>query len=508
MTRLHIDVERDVDTTAATDATSSGAAAAPAPNPIPSPRRRDSSGAFARFASVVNDESLAALSPRQQAALIRHAAWQLTWPVIADQSLMTLVQVVNMAMLGRLGASAIAASGLSFQPFMLVSNTFMGLSVGTTALVARFIGAGDEKRASATLQQSMLLGIVLGVAVTLVGIFFAAPIVRVMRPQPDVLALGVKYVRAMSPGLAFMIILTMAGAALRGAGDTRTPMAVNIIVNLTNVFVSWTLIFGHFGLPALGIIGAGTATSLARATGGLLIVYLLCSNQLILRLNWRRLLHIDGSILKRLWNVGMPSGLERLINSTGQLLYVRQVSGLGTIAYATHALAMNVESLSFMPGQGFSTAASTLVGLNLGARRPAIAEKSAIITAQLGATIMGLAGVLFFLVPSLFLHIYTGDAAIIALGVVALRIVALEQVPEAVGSVLSGALRGAGDTRAVLAVTMAGVWVVRLGLSPLLIQTAGMGAPGAWIAMLADWTFRATVLAIVFKSGRWKKVKL
>ena len=465
-------------------------------------------GAFARFASLVNDESLAALTPRQQAGLIRRAAWQLTWPVIADQSLMTLVQVVNMAMLGRLGASAIAASGLSFQPFMLVSNTFMGLSVGTTALVARFIGAGDAKKASATLQQSMLLGIILGAVVTLIGLFFAAPVVRIMRPQPDVLAMGIQYVRAMSPGLAFMIILTMAGAALRGAGDTRTPMAVNIIVNLTNVFLSWALIFGHFGLPALGIMGAGAATSLARATGGLLVVYLLCSNQLILRLNWRKMFRVDRGILRRLWAVGFPSGLERLIQSTGQLLYVRQVSGLGTIAYATHALAMNIESMSFMPGQGFSTAASTLVGLNLGARRPAIAEKSAIITAQLAATIMGLAGLLFFLVPGLFLRIYTADAAIIALGTIALRIVALEQIPEAVGSVLSGALRGAGDTRAVLAVIVTGVWVVRLGLSPLLIQRLGMGAPGAWVAMLADWTFRGVMLALVFRSGRWKKIKL
>lgn len=497
-------IEATEDVTAATESVEAAQATPAAGVPV----RRGQSGAFARFASLVNDESLATLSPRQQAALIRRAAWQLTWPVIADQSLMTLVQVVNMAMVGRLGASAIAASGLSFQPFMLVSNTFMGLSVGTTALVARFIGAGDQKKASATLQQSMLLGVLLGALVTLVGIFFAGPVVRIMRPQPDVLALGIKYVRAMSPGLAFMIILTMAGAALRGAGDTRTPMAVNIIVNLTNVVLSWTLIFGHFGLAAMGIVGAGIATSLARATGGILIVYLLCTNQLLLRLNWKRIFTVDGTILRRLWNVGLPSGLERLINSTGQLLYVRQVSGLGTIAYATHALAMNVESLSFMPGQGFSTAASTLVGLNLGARRPAIAEKSAVITTQLGTTIMGLAGMLFFLAPSLFLHIYTRDAAIIALGVVALRIVALEQIPEAIGSVLSGALRGAGDTRAVLAVTVIGVWVVRLGLSPQLIQRAGMGAPGAWVAMLSDWVFRATVLTIVFRSGRWKRVKL
>ena len=463
--------------------------------------------AFGRFSAAVSDETLAALPPRQQERLLRRAVWQLTWPVIAEQSLMTLVQIVSMAMVGRLGPEAIAASGLSNYPFMLISSTFMGLSVGTTALVARFFGAGDRRGAERTLQQSLLVGAVFGVLVAIAGTVYAKPIIGMMGAAPDVAALGEQYVRSMAPGLAFMIILTMISAGLRGAGDTRTPMVVNVLVNLANVAFGWPLIFGRFGLPSLGIVGAGLAATLARALGGVLMLGLLVANRLTLYVSWRRLLAADFPLLRRLLKVGLPSGAERLITSFGQLLYVRQVAGLGTIAYATHSLGMNIESLSWMPGIGFSTAASTLVGLTLGARRPVIAERSTIATLRMAFWVMGLMGFLFFAIPTVFLRIYTDNAQIISIGSTAMKVLGVNQLAQAAAFVYAGGLRGAGDTRSVLIITTLGTWGVRLGMTPILLHL-GWGLTGAWMAMFADQAFRALASYWVFRRGKWKSVEV
>jgi putative MATE family efflux protein len=486
-----------------TDTANTGAAA-----PLPPATATGPTGGFARFTSMVSDETLASLAPRRQTALIRRAAWQLTWPVIAEQSMMTLTQVVSMAMVGRLGPTAIAASSVVFQPFMFASQAFMGLFVATTVLVARSIGAGDRARASAAFRQSLVLACVLGGLTTLAALAWAAPIVRLMGAAPDVVAAGVTYVRAMAPGMAFLILQTMCSAALRGAGDTRTPMAVNLVVNVVNVVLSWALIFGRLGAPPLGVFGAGLATTLSRGIGTALMLGMLWSNRLALGVGPLRGLVPDLPLMKRIFAIGLPSAIERSVMGVGQLLYLRQVAALGTVALATHALGMSIESLSYMPGIGFSVAASTLVGLNLGARRPEIAEKSAVVTAQLAALAMGFMGLVFLVAPGPLLGIYTSDPRIISTGSVAMRVLAILQVPEAIGFVISGALRGAGDTRSVLMVTFAGAWVIRLGLTPVFVNALHWGIVGAWLAMLADWTFRAGILVWLFRRGGWKKIKL
>jgi putative MATE family efflux protein len=262
------------------------------------------------------------------------------------------------------------------------------------------------------------------------------------------------------------------------------------------------------------VVGAGLATTLARIIGSLFLFALMFSGRTVISLRLRSFrpsrtfFKPDLAVMARIFRIGIPAALERIVNSFGQLLYTRVVAGLGTIAFAAHSLALNVESLSYMPGIGLSVAATTLVGQKLGAGKPLEAESNGWECMMLGLMIMGIMGAVFFIAPAALLRLYTGDAAVVAMGVVALRIVAFTQLPESVGFVLSGALRGAGDTRSVLVITGVGVWAVRVGLSLVFVFVLHWGLVGAWLAMLLDWVFRSGYLILRFRTGSWKEVRV
>ncbi len=454
------------------------------------------------------------LSSRPARAAVRRTIVQLAWPVFAENVLATLTQVVDMIMVGHLGAAAITAVGLSLQPFWVIQGFFMGLGAGTTALVARFTGAGEREQAVRATHQSFIISVALAAFFALVIFPLVRPIVALMGADAEVLRLGVAYLVWLLPGLFLFMVATVLSGALRGAGDTRTPMWINVIINLLNIVFCYVLIFGKLGAPALGVLGAGLATTIARAIGSLTLLGLMFSRRTVVSFepgHHRSLgafLRPDFEIIDRIVAIGVPAALERVVNSVGQLLYTRVVSSLGKVAFAAHTLALNVESLSYMPGLGFSVAATTLVGQRLGAGRPDEAESNGWECNRMGLWVMGFMGAVFFTFPTFLLRMYTNDPAVIAMGVVALRIVAFTQIPEAVGFVLSGALRGAGDTRSVLSITVLGVWAVRLGTSLLLVPVLHLGLVGAWVAMLLDWVVRAAYLVLRFRSRSWKEVRV
>ncbi|MGE5584751.1 MAG: MATE family efflux transporter [Bacillota bacterium] len=445
------------------------------------------------------------------AVAIRRRVIQLSLPVFAEVVLQTLTQVVDMAMVGRLGASAIAAVGLSMQPLFLGQGVFMGLSVGTTALVARFTGAGERRMAGRTNHQSLLVSTVLALVTCAAAYVYARDIVTLMGAEPDVIALGTSYLRYLVPGFAMLLATMTVGGALRGAGDTTTPMKINVLVNLVNVVGNYMLIFGHFGFPALGVDGAAIATTVSRMIGGALFLWAACrraSPVALPRLRLAAYFRIDTALVARVLRIGVPAILERLVISSGMLVYIRAVAGLGTVVYAAHSIANNAESLSFMPGLAFATAATALVGQGLGAGRPDVAERSASEALKLGLAVMGTMALVFLAVPEYLMMIYTSDPEIIRLGSIALRVISFGQVPMGTAFIFSGALRGAGDTRSVLYVTTFAVWVVRLSATYLLVVMAGLGLFGAWLAMVADWLVRGGYVWHRFRAGRWKQLQV
>lgn len=433
---------------------------------------------------------------------------RLAWPVMAEMFLQTLAQMVDMAMVGRLGQAAIAAVGLSFRPLFVGQAIFLGLGVATTALVARFIGAGDKAKATRAAEQSLMTTSVLALALAAFGYFAARQITVFMGAADDVVNLGTSYLQGFSPGLFFLMLATIMTSSLRAAGDTKTPFYAGAISNVVNVVGNYVLIFGKFGFPAMGVLGAAIATSFSRVVMAAIQFYVLLQGKGGLHLNWRDFATLDWDIITRLFKIGIPAALERFVQSLSMMLHVKILATLGTTAVAISTLSSNVEQLSFMPSIGFAVAASTLVGQNLGAKQPEEAEHSGWGAMRLCSYFMGIMGLLFILIPGVFIRIYTSDPAVIEPAQSVMRIIGLTQLPQAIAFVGSGVLRGAGDTKAVLNISVLGNIILRLGLSYLFVVILGWGLWSAFAAVLVDWLIRGALIARWVKAGNWKTIKV
>jgi len=472
-----------------------------------SEKRKNTANGFEKFRSI------AVLKPEDMESKpkVRRAVLILAWPVIIEQILSMLVHVVDSAMVGRLGAEAVAGISLSFQPMMLAMGVFAGIATGNTVLVARSVGAGDRERASLVALQSMVLGITLALLMVGPGWMYAPNIISLMGADQAALARGVRYLRWLMPGAPFMLPSFIIAGSLRGAGDTRTPMYVNAASNFLNVFLNWVFIWGHLGMPRLEEAGAALATSLSRLFAFIAMVYVMTRPKSVIHVSpkgWRNAIRFDWQLIGRIFNIGLPAALERFVMSSAQLLYARTVASLGMVAYAAHAISLNAETISFMPCFGFATAASTMVGQNLGAKQPHAAKVSAWECWKMAAIAMGTMGVLYALFPVSFMKIFTDDARVYPYSLMTLRVMAYIQIPESLGFVIGGALRGAGDTRTVLLITLIGVWGIRVGLSLFLIQVLHVGLLGAWIAMAADWTVRSALLLTRWQKDGWQRVRV
>ncbi len=435
---------------------------------------------------------------------IRSKAFSLSLPALLNMFLVSLVGMVDMIMVGRLGPAAISAVGMVNQPVLVIISVFMALTVGTTALVARFIGAKDIDGAKDVARQSIIVSIFFGVLLLPILYIFAPQIERAMGAEPEVLTLGVIYMRTIAIGTPFNVLAMGLGAILRGSGDMKTPLIADVIANLFNIYGDYSLIFGKFGAPALGVAGAGIATSIARVISSVLLLYALYRGKTLIKLSLKENYRLNFNTLKRILNIGIPSALEQFILRTGQLTFVRIVAGLGTIAFATHQIAMNIQSLSFMPGQAFSIAATTLVGQLLGANKPDIAEESARQTRLLGMIVSGISAFTIFFFGKYITMLYTNDIAIIEQSRICLKIIALIQPAQSTQFILAGALRGAGDTRFPLYSTILGIWGMRVIMAYLFVMVFGWGLTGAWLAIGFDQVLRAMIISSRFRSGKWK----
>ena len=433
---------------------------------------------------------------------------RLAWPVILENLFQTLLGVVDMLMVSRLGSAAIAGVGTANQVMFVVNATFAAITVGTTVLVARFTGSGQPAEANRVAKQSLLLGVAISATIMLLGSFFAKPVVALLGAEADVAALGGSYLRVVSQMAIFLVTMFIASGALRGAGDTRTPMLVTGFINLVNAGADYVLIFGHLGLPAMGVSGSAWAASIARAVGMVIMLAVLLRGRMKVSIAGREGWGFDLGLIQRILRLGIPSMLEQLLMSGGMLLYSVITIGLGTKVYATQRITFNALSISFMPGFGFAMAATTLTGQNLGAKRADLAERSTWYAVRIAAAWMSSMGLLLVFAGRPIMRLFSQDPEIIALGTVALKVIALSQPLQALAQVLAGGLRGAGDTRFPMVMTFLGIWLVRLPVSYLMGPLLGYGLPGIYVSNVLDSLVRAVVCFLRYRTGRWREIEV
>jgi putative MATE family efflux protein len=451
----------------------------------------------------------------QPSSSLRRGVFKLALPAVGEQFLNMLVGLSDTYLMGHIVASAalklgygpaegLAGVGLANYVVWLITTLFMAAAVGCTALIARASGARDHVESNNIVRQSVLLGLAVGSIGLLLMYTLAAPSMRLFGAPPEIMPLGVQFLQIVAFSMPLAGIMFMSTAALRGAGDTRTPLLVMLLVNGINIGISWLLINGLFGLPALGVAGAAWGAALGRSIGGLVVLILLMRGCGVLKLD--RLPRMHWTTVRRIMRIGLPTGAEMLAFQSALVIFARFVTHLGTVPYAAHNTVVTAESISFLPGLGFAVAATTLVGQGLGAEDRLQARRSGHEAFFQAGLFMGLMGLLFVLFPGWFLGLLVDDPAVVAAGVLPLRLVGIIQPLLAANFVYAGALRGAGDTRWPLLIKLVSPWLVRLPLAIWLIPLYGL--TGAWIAMSVDLALQGVLAWWRFIGPKWEQIKV
>lgn len=432
----------------------------------------------------------------------------LAWPVVLEMTFFGFGGIINTILVGRLGAASLAAVGLAQQVEFMMHVLFAAVGIGATAIVARHIGAGEGEQANLAVVQTFILAVILGILLTLPVWIFASEAMVILRAKPDVVVLGTKYIYAICFSFVPAYILFAGCSCIRGAGNTRTPMIIMMGVTVCNIFFGYLLIYGGLGFPALGVLGAGIAMSLSRTIGAVAVLAILLKGVGPLKYYLSKACKIDTEMMKRIFNIGLPAGLEQLQMQVAMTIYMIILSSLGTVVIAAHSLAMKIEMLAFMPGFGFGVAAMTLVGQSLGAQRPDLGEKAADLAQKYAMIAMTVIGALLFIFGRQLSSIFITDAAVIGLAALSMKIWAFGMTMMGKSNTLAGGLRGAGDTRWVLIIMTASIWCLRLPLAFLFAFTFKLGAAGAWTAAVIDMNARGFLMWWRFAVGKWKTIQV
>ena len=453
-------------------------------------------------------------APRKQKGLdltegpITRSIFRLAWPVVISMFVETARGIANMFWVGKLGAVDLAA---------VVSATFLTwfiyvlsdvISVGTVALVARYVGAKDETKAAYVARQAYLFAIIsslfLAILMILVGGKYAFSL---MGTEPEVTRLGVNFVRIVFAGTTFLFLIETFGACFRGSGDTKTPMKVLLVSLGLHIVLDPLLIFGIGPFPRMETNGAALATFLSEGIAATIYVFLIIKGKLRVGFSLLPKFNLDFSIVQKILKIGLPLSASGIVFIVVYIFLNKVTATFGTEAIAALGIGNRMESLSFLTCFGFSQAAAALVGQNLGAKMPERAEKCAWRTVHIVVLITGFISVLFFLFPRWISSFFISDPKVVEIAIDYLRILALSQVFMALEIVLEGSFSGAGNTIPPMSVSIPGS-VLRIPLAYLIAIFWGVGVNGVWWAITLTTIAKGTALAFWFKQGNWKTKKV
>ena len=437
----------------------------------------------------------------------------LSWPIFLEQVLTSLVQAVDTAMVGSMGAVATTSVSISQSPNMLVNGIVMAMGVGFTSLIARSVGAGELDRARTLIRQAILMVFCLGIPLSAMFFILAREIPMWMGGEPEILDSAEIYNQIIAISMCFRCLTMVLTAIYRGFGDSKTPMKINVMVNLANVVGNFLMIFPTreitifgitftmFGL-GWGVAGAAASTSISTIIGALILLAVCFIRKSEMQISLKDSFAPNPKELKLAFHLAIPAMIQRFVMSSCQILVTSTVATLGTAAVAAQSLSATAESLSFMPGFAFSTACMTLYGQSLGAKRPDMAHDYLMRTIKLGNMVMAVMTCILFFGSTQIMGLFTPDPLVIEYGSVWLKILALIQIPQTIGFCVSGALQGAGDTKTPLYITFASMWGVRVLGIMICVHLFHLGQYAICVCMCTDNVVRCLLFLMQYKKKR------
>lgn len=438
---------------------------------------------------------------------LNRAILLLAVPMVLEMALESLFAVVDVAWVSRLGADAVATVGLTESVLSLVFAVAMGLSLSTTAMVARRIGEKDPEGAAVSAVQAIFLGLFVSVAIGVPCGIFAPNVLRLMGATPAIVSVGSGYTRICLGGSCAVLLLFLNNAIFRGAGDAAIAMRLLWVSNIINLILDPCLIFGWGPFPKLGVTGAALATFTGRSIGVMYQFYRLLKGTERIRVLVRQI-RVQFDVLWRLMRVSFTGILQFAIAHTSWIGLVRIVSTFGAAALAGYTIAIRIVIFVILPSWGLSNAAATLVGQNLGAQKPDRAEKAVWRTGLYNMIFLGSVGVLFILFAEPIVGMFINDPEVVRLGAACLRIVSYGNLGYAYFMVMMQAFNGAGDTITPTIVNFFGFWLFEIPLAYVLAKPLGMHSNGVFFSIAIAESSMAVASAILFKQGKWKKQKI
>ena len=449
------------------------------------------------------------LSHRKDLMTLLHLAW----PIMMEEALSAVVQYIDAAMVGRLGALASAAVGLTSTVTWLVNAPLWALGTGVLAVISREYGAGNLENAHQASVQSLWLSVFSGTVLTLITVLISPVLPVWMGAEPSVCAPASLYFRIICLPLAARSMIIVLGSTLRSVHDTRTPMQVSILVNILNIVMNFLLIFpsrtlslsGHeFPVPGmgLGVTGAAIATNLSFTAGGFLMLAALWHNPLTtpsgmsIRPNFR--------IIRQCIRITLPAAFTRIISCLGHVVFSAQVTHLGTQALAAHSLALTAEEGFYIPGYGLQAAVSTLSGNAAGSGDSKALQRICLSGLYLSTGIMCLTGSILFFIPHHMMQLFTADPGVIADGASVLKIVALSEPFFGAALILEGLFDGIGDTKTPLRYSLISMWAVRIALTQICLSIFHLYLDAVWICMILGNVTYLLLLSLTYRHGRWR----
>ncbi len=424
-------------------------------------------------------------------------------PMVLEMLMQSVFGVVDIFFVGRLGADAVAAVGMTDSLLVLVLAVGMGLSMAATALVARRIGEKDAHGAGVAAFQALIAGAVVSVPISLAGIFFAPEMLALMGASAGVIETGSIYCAILFGTNAVIVFLFLINAIFRGAGDAVLAMKALWLANLLNIALDPVLIFGWGPFPEMGVTGAAVATSIGRGLGVAYQVYVLVRGNGRIRF-LRAHLRLDLDVMRRVVRVAMPGVVQYLIGTASWLALFRILAAFGSDALAGYTIGVRILIFALLPSWGMGNAAATLVGQNLGARQPDRAERSVWMASFINMVFLGVVavGMIVYAVP--LIRLFTDEPAVIRFGVDCLRIISYTYVFFAFGLVIVQAFNGAGDTTTPTWINLVSHWALQIPLAYVLSHPVGMGAVGVFTAVAIAQAVLALISVVLFRRGRWK----
>lgn len=428
-----------------------------------------------------------------------------SWPMFVGNLFQALYNTVDSFWVGRfIGAEALAAVSVSFPVIFALVALIMGLTMASTTLVAQYRGAGDDEQVKRTVANSLLMVSALGLVSTVVGYAWRVPILRLMRTPEEILQPAAVYLGIFLLGLVPMFLYNVLSSILRGLGDSRTPLRFLIYATVLNIILDPLFILGIGPLPPMGIAGVAWATLTAQMLAAVLTYRHIRRHTSLLPTEarqWRP----DWGLVGKMFVIGVPAALQSTIVSFSMVVVTALVNTFGPTVVAAFGAAGRVDQFAFLPAMSISLAVTALVGQNLGAGRHERVREIVVRSSVLTAVITGSMTLVAVLWPTLLIQVFIDDPAVLGEGARYLRIVGFNYVPLALMFIITGVLRGAGDTFMSMLISLVTLWMVRLPLAWFLSYQLGWGAAGTWWAIVFS-----TVLGLVlnwwyYRTGQWRR---